>query len=217
MTGTKTTNTTVPTQPLQPSTTKTITNDLQQPNGEQGNFGELLTKDINLEELSVINKDNKTKFVMYRNDTRVYLKLEYQIEKLKFTNHKVNQFQLMMKKDTVLDELKNNISLKLGGLDVDFYSDPKYDFVWPFVKTYKNSENQTCVLANLDGTEQLVVIDSMNGKTMGITPILRVGAIKYHNVRQKWCIGLTVEEMKLDSKVCEIVKSPPKLKFAGFL
>ena len=66
---------------------------------------------------------------MYRNDTRVYLKPEHQIEKLKFTNHKVNQFQLMIKKDVVLGELKNNISLNLGGLDVDFYSDSKFDFV----------------------------------------------------------------------------------------
>ena len=35
----------------------------------------------------------------------------------------------MMNKDAVLGELKNNISLKLGGLDVDFYSDSKYDWV----------------------------------------------------------------------------------------
>ena len=125
---TKNINTMVPTQPLQ-SSTKTTTKYLQQPNGKQRNFGELLTKDINLEEISVVNKDNTTKFVMYRNDTRVYLKPEHQIEKLKFTNHKVNQFQLMIKKDVVLGELKNNISLKLGRLDVDFYSDSKFDFV----------------------------------------------------------------------------------------
>ena len=72
------------------------------------------------------------------------------------------------------------------------------------------------MLANLDGTEQLVSIASVNGKTMEITPILRVGAIKYHNIRQKWCSGMKIEEMKLNSNVCEIIKSPPKLKFASY-
>ena len=50
---------------------------------------------------------------------------------------------------------------------------------------------------------------------MGIISILRVGGIKFH-VRKKWCIGLTLDELKLDSNVCEIINDPPKLKFAKF-
>ena len=196
---------------------------LQQPatqttaNGEHTYVGVLLTKDFDSERLVIINKDEKTKFLMFNNDTRVYLKGDYDIQKLRFSKQRQTGFQLMIKMDSVLDEIKNAISLKMGGTPVGYYSDPKFGMVWPFVKTYQNLENETCVLANLDGKEQLVCVESINNKTMGIIPILKVGGIKFHNVKKKWCIGLTLDEVKLESNVCEIVKEPPKLKFANFL
>ena len=47
-----------------------------------------------------------------------------------------------------------------------------------------------------------------------IIPILKVGAIKYHNLKGKWCIGLQLEEIKIETNVTEIIPDPPKVKFA---
>ena len=168
---------------------------LQQPatqttaNGEHTYVGVLLTKDFDSERLVIINKDEKTKFLMFNNDTRVYLKGDYDIQKLRFSKQRQTGFQLMIKMDSVLDEIKNAISLKMGGTPVGYYSDPKFGMVWPFVKTYQNLENETCVLANLDGKEQLVCVESINNKTMGIIPILKVGGIKFHNVKKSGVLG----------------------------
>ena len=61
-------------------------------NGEH-TTGVLITKDFESEILSIINKNKKkTKFVMFNNDTGVYLKGDYHVQKLRFTKHKQSEF-----------------------------------------------------------------------------------------------------------------------------
>ena len=81
---------------------------LQQPasqtpaNGEHTYIGVLLTKDFESERLVIINKDEKTKFLMFNNDPRVYLKGDYDVQKLRFSKQRQTGFQLMIKMDPVL-------------------------------------------------------------------------------------------------------------------
>ena len=176
--------------------------------------GELISADIDCDQIMVVNKDEKTKFVMYKNDTRVFIKGDHVVEKPKITQFKANQFQYMLKKNSALLAFRNAVSQKLGGAPLDYYSDAKYNNVWPFIKTHKNSAQQLCVLAVMDGVDKLVPITDLdNNKTYGIIPVLKVGAIKYHNLKSKWCIGLQLEEIKIETNVTEIIPDPPKVKF----
>ena len=58
--------------------------------------GELISADIDYDQILLVNKDEKTKFVMYKNDTRVFIKGDYVVEKPKITQFKSNQFQYML-------------------------------------------------------------------------------------------------------------------------
>ena len=103
----------------------------------------------------------------------------------------------------------------MGEAPIDYYSDAKYNNLWPFIKTHKRSTHQLCVLAVMDGVDKLVPITDLdNNKTYGIIPILKVWAIKYHNLKGKWYIGLQLEEIKIETNVTKIIPDPLKVKFA---
>ena len=73
--------------------------------------------------------------------------------------------------------------------------------------------NVLCVLADLEGEEQLVPIEDLKSELFKVTPILEKGAIKFHNGKGQWTIGLQVEEIKI-RKLPEIRQEKPLLKFA---
>ena len=52
--------------------------------------GELISADIDCDQIMVVNKDEKTKFVMYKNDTRVFIKGDHVVEKPKITQFKAS-------------------------------------------------------------------------------------------------------------------------------
>ena len=98
---------------------------------------------MEMDKLVIINKDPKTKFVMYRNDVRVYILGENWSGKCRISNFKLNQFQLVVKRGQILNEFKNIIQQKMKER-VDFYNDAKYKYVWPFLKVH-NNETTFCV------------------------------------------------------------------------
>ena len=66
--------------------------------------GELISADIDCDQILVVNKNEKTKFPMYKNDTRVFIKGDYVVGKPKITQFKANQFQYMLKKNSSIRE-----------------------------------------------------------------------------------------------------------------
>lgn len=171
--------------------------------------------ELDIEKLTIITKDKTQRHLIYQNDTRIYIASDTWVgyPKIYPANGKTSP-SMMVRRSDVLSKLLQTIEKKIG-YKCSFYSKEDSDFVFPFIKLHQNS-----LLAWLDEKSQLIPLDKFLGekteqKKYVMQAVLKVGTVKFNTKYNCYSVGLTLEEIKLDSNVPTIEMDPPTCKFIG--
>ena len=192
--------------------------------------GKLLGHDLNANKFFIMPKDGSF-HIFYDKDARVYVNSDVWEGEIKiypnplkptssdhgkFTKLQCKHWQFL---DTLCGELTKAVNVcSEVPVKVAIYGDregiKKWGNFFPFLKVYTNDTGEKCVLVELDGEEKLFPLTDIINKKFKISAIIKVGAIKPNIKQKEHVVSLTVEELKLSSKLTKVCVQKPDLRFA---
>lgn len=195
--------------------------------------GKLLGDDLNPDKFFIMPKDGAF-HIFYDKDARVYINSDVWEGEIKiypnplkptssdhgkFTKLQCKHWQFL---DTLCGELTKAVNVcSEVPVKVAIYGDReginKWGNFFPFLKVYTNDTGDKCVLVELDGEEKLFPLTDIINKKFKISAIIKVGAIKPNLKQKQHVVSLTVEELKLSSRLTKQSVQKPELRFAHFI
>lgn len=199
------------------SSEEQVSVDGEEPAGEESKGAYLPDEsDFDVSKLSYYVEKDKT-IVTYNHNKRIYINSDTYVGELKVYESTLQNSGpcLYVKKSSVLERLKNQISKTLGK-DVRFYGkSDKNTLLGCYCDTVKNVEDVLCVNALVNGSPELLPVSTLFNKVCKLKVVLRSGAIK--KSKGEWLWSLNVHELKIDDvgkdELGYFRRTEPKIKF----